>query len=212
MRSVTHAVMRAVMHAMARVGARGGCLSQAPPSPWPPTPCNLHDWFRARLLHTVRAAAIAILGGGEPRRPNMSGERGGLWAVAAADGPAVRRRALPPVRTTPSSDRRHVATGPPRRHVATGPPRRGDRAAQTEPSAEGLHLLSLLLSRRLNPFYGTGVLVFVLHFLYMDKSDEFQLVQFILKFKTSQFLTSGVFSLAIIGTETFFCLQERAVR
>ena len=27
--------------------------AQAPPSPWPPTPHNLHDWFRARLLHTV---------------------------------------------------------------------------------------------------------------------------------------------------------------
>ena len=29
--------------------------AQAPPSPWPPTPHNLHDWFRARLLHTVTA-------------------------------------------------------------------------------------------------------------------------------------------------------------
>ncbi len=28
------------------------------------------------------------------------------------------------------------------------------------------------------------MLVFVLHLVYMDKSDEYQLVQFILKFKT----------------------------
>ena len=35
------------------------------------------------------------------------------------------------------------------------------------------------------------MLVFVLHLVYMDKSDEYQLVQFILKFKTRVYRCGG---------------------
>lgn len=53
-------------------------------------------------------------------------------------------------------------------------------------------LFIALLVLRLNPLYGTSTLVFCLKFFLIDKTDEFQLVNYVLEFKSFQFITDGL--------------------
>jgi len=51
----------------------------------------------------------------------------------------------------------------------------------------------------------TGVPIFILQWFFIDKKDEFQVVNFILSFKAYQFL-SGVYTAASLAETLFFCL------
>ena len=53
-----------------------------------------------------------------------------------------------------------------------------------------------LLLLRLCPWYGMSVIVFVAKFFLIDRTDEFQLVNYILGFKGFQFISSGI----LVGT------------
>ena len=57
----------------------------------------------------------------------------------------------------------------------------------------------LLLLLCLNPLWGSSIIISCVKFLLIDKSDEFQLVNFILKFKTFQFFGSGVLVAVQLG-------------
>ena len=52
----------------------------------------------------------------------------------------------------------------------------------------------------------TSVATFALLFVLMDRRDEWQLVQFILKFKTVMFLTAGILPAASLGMGVHACL------
>ena len=49
--------------------------------------------------------------------------------------------------------------------------------------------------------------MFALLFVLMDKSDEAQLVKFILRFKTVMFLTAGIAPAAFLGMSVHSCLS-----
>lgn len=69
-------------------------------------------------------------------------------------------------------------------------------------------VLFLLFS--LIPVYGVSQLVFLFMFLIMDKSDEFQLINFILGFKGTQFISMGVLR-CITGYAMFMmCVPAKA--
>ena len=51
------------------------------------------------------------------------------------------------------------------------------------------------------------VAMFALLFVLMDKSDEAQLVKFILRFKTVMFLTAGIAPAAFLGMSVHSCLS-----
>ena len=57
----------------------------------------------------------------------------------------------------------------------------------------------MLLLLCLNPLWGSSIIISCVKFLLIDKSDEFQLVNFILKFKTFQFFGSGVLVAVQLG-------------
>ena len=57
----------------------------------------------------------------------------------------------------------------------------------------------LLLLLCLNPLWGSSIIISCVKFLLIDKSDEFQLVHFILQFKTFQFFGSGVLVAVQLG-------------
>lgn len=44
---------------------------------------------------------------------------------------------------------------------------------------------------KLIPFYGIQAFIYIFVFLFIDKKDEYQLVTYILKFKSMQFITIG---------------------
>jgi len=58
----------------------------------------------------------------------------------------------------------------------------------------------ILLLARICPFWGLSVFVFCLKFLLIDRTDEFQLVKYILEFKAFQFISSGL----LIGVQLGF--------
>ena len=68
------------------------------------------------------------------------------------------------------------------------------------PKTVGIFMLSFC------PFYAVSVWVFVLLFCLIDKTDEYQLSQYILKFKTTQFLI-GLFGLIQFASKMFYCLD-----
>ena len=68
------------------------------------------------------------------------------------------------------------------------------------PKTVGIFMLSSC------PFYAVSVWVFVLLFCLIDKTDEYQLSQYILKFKTTQFLI-GLFGLIQFASKMFYCLD-----
>jgi uncharacterized membrane protein len=53
------------------------------------------------------------------------------------------------------------------------------------------------------PFWGVQSLFYVIIFLMIDKSDEYQLVNYILSFKTLQFFTQGALN-GVIGYILYF--------
>ena len=53
----------------------------------------------------------------------------------------------------------------------------------------------------------TSVACFSLLFVLMDRRDEYQLVRFILKFKSISFITSGVVPLCLLGLRSHGCLE-----
>jgi hypothetical protein len=66
---------------------------------------------------------------------------------------------------------------------------------------QGLYRLITLI-----PVYGTSSFMFLLIFLLIDKSDEFQLINFILSFKGMQFLTMGIIRCCIGFTMFMICV------
>jgi hypothetical protein len=69
--------------------------------------------------------------------------------------------------------------------------------------------LTILLIK-MCPLYGVNVLVFILVFLLIDRSDECQLIRYILSFKTFQFI-SGVMGYAKLGLKFMKCLEAEAM-
>jgi hypothetical protein len=57
------------------------------------------------------------------------------------------------------------------------------------------------------PLYGVQAAYFIFLFLCLDKSDEFQMVQFILQFKGAQFFTLGLLSCVIGATSFYRCVS-----
>jgi hypothetical protein len=53
------------------------------------------------------------------------------------------------------------------------------------------------------PFFGIQPIFFVLVFFMIDKRDEFQLIKYILSFKSSQFFGAGVIK-GIIGFHLYY--------
>jgi hypothetical protein len=60
------------------------------------------------------------------------------------------------------------------------------------------------------PYWGVQPFFYVLIWLMIDKSDEFQLVQFILNYKKLQFFTQGIVSGVIGYCLYFFCADVGA--
>lgn len=60
------------------------------------------------------------------------------------------------------------------------------------------------------PFFGVNSYFFVFAFFMIDKSDEYQLVQFILAFKKSQFLNAGVIN-GILGYVKYYACSLRTL-
>ena len=63
---------------------------------------------------------------------------------------------------------------------------------------------------KLCPYYGISVLLFVLLFFLIDRSDEGQLVYFVLSFKSFQFI-SGLSSTAFLCFHFWNCLEESTI-
>lgn len=61
----------------------------------------------------------------------------------------------------------------------------------------------VLLLISIFPWYSVQIYFYVFRFLMIDKSDEWQLINFVLNFKASQFITLGVFN-SIIGYVQFY--------
>ena len=59
---------------------------------------------------------------------------------------------------------------------------------------------------KLCPFYGISIMFFVLKFIIIEKRDEYQLVSYILSFKSFQFLTAGLLLAVEVGWQLYFCL------
>ena len=64
----------------------------------------------------------------------------------------------------------------------------------------------LLLLLRMCPFYGISIIVYCLKFFIIDRTDEFQLVNFVLEFKGYQFLSSGVLVACTLGYQAALCV------
>lgn len=58
------------------------------------------------------------------------------------------------------------------------------------------------------PFYGISVIFNIFCFFMVDKQDEFQLCEFILNFKGTQFISSGVVSAMIASVLYFICANQ----
>lgn len=50
----------------------------------------------------------------------------------------------------------------------------------------------MIILLQLIPFFAVGVFFFLIDFIMIDKSDEFQLISFITRFKSLFFLSYGV--------------------
>ena len=66
----------------------------------------------------------------------------------------------------------------------------------------------ILLVLRLIPSYGISVLVFCLAFFVLDHSDEYMLVNYILKFKSFQFFANGLYPAVKLGLMTASCMLD----
>ena len=58
------------------------------------------------------------------------------------------------------------------------------------------------------PFYGIGIYVFVVLFVMINKTDEFQLVSFITRYKAIQFLGLGIVPGVLQSIEHYVCLTN----
>jgi hypothetical protein len=58
------------------------------------------------------------------------------------------------------------------------------------------------------PFYGIGIYVFVVLFVMINKTDEFQLVSFITRYKAIQFLGLGIVPGVVQSIEHYVCLTH----
>ncbi|CAD8052863.1 unnamed protein product [Paramecium primaurelia] len=70
---------------------------------------------------------------------------------------------------------------------------------------EQLHWYSwwLVFIVQLIPFYGIQAFIYVFVFLFIDKQDEYQLIRFILAFKSMQFISIGLIG-TMVGYFTFY--------
>lgn len=59
---------------------------------------------------------------------------------------------------------------------------------------------------QLVPFFAVGVFFFLLQFLMIDKSDEYQLIAFITRFKSAFFVSYGVIKLVIHYVQYYRCV------
>eukprot|EP01016_Furgasonia_blochmanni_P003996 TRINITY_DN11557_c0_g2_i1.p1 TRINITY_DN11557_c0_g2~~TRINITY_DN11557_c0_g2_i1.p1 ORF type:complete len:636 (+),score=95.96 TRINITY_DN11557_c0_g2_i1:66-1973(+) len=66
----------------------------------------------------------------------------------------------------------------------------------------------LILAVSLVPYYGVQTICFFIYFIMIDKSDEYQLVKFILSFKRLQFFTFGCLN-GILGYAQYFICTAR---
>jgi len=63
---------------------------------------------------------------------------------------------------------------------------------------------------QLVPVYGVQQICFLFNYLMMDKSDEYQLVTWILGFKTANFISQGIISM-IVGVAMYYLCSNKAV-
>ena len=73
-------------------------------------------------------------------------------------------------------------------------------------TVNGDPLCLFLYALRLVPLYGISILVFLLTFFLIDRTDEFQLVNYILKFKAFQFITYGLCAGIALGLAAAQCV------
>lgn len=64
----------------------------------------------------------------------------------------------------------------------------------------------LILILELIPFFAVGVFFFLLDFLMIDKSDEYQLINFITRFKSLFFLSYGLIKLIVQYIQYYRCV------
>lgn len=64
----------------------------------------------------------------------------------------------------------------------------------------------LILLLQLVPFFAVGVFFFILEFFLIDKSDEYQLISFITRFKSAFFISYGVIKLIIQYIQYYRCV------
>jgi hypothetical protein len=64
----------------------------------------------------------------------------------------------------------------------------------------------LILLLELIPFFAVGVFFFFLDFLMIDKSDEYQLINFITRFKSTFFLSYGLIKLIVQYVQYYRCV------
>ena len=65
-----------------------------------------------------------------------------------------------------------------------------------------------VLALRLCPFYGISILVYCLSLFIIDRTDEYQLVNFVLEFKGFQFVSSGLLISFILGYQAVWCMVQ----
>lgn len=65
-----------------------------------------------------------------------------------------------------------------------------------------------LIALRVQPFGFTSVALYLLMFFLIDRTDEYQLVNYILKFKGFHFVSGGLFGAVYLGSVLFDCLVE----
>lgn len=58
------------------------------------------------------------------------------------------------------------------------------------------------------PVFGVAQFFFFILFLLIDKTDEYQLVSFILRFKSIQFITMGVISALVASVQFYYCATQ----
>eukprot|EP01064_Diplonema_japonicum_P024495 TRINITY_DN3506_c1_g1_i4.p1 TRINITY_DN3506_c1_g1~~TRINITY_DN3506_c1_g1_i4.p1 ORF type:complete len:473 (+),score=66.91 TRINITY_DN3506_c1_g1_i4:47-1420(+) len=58
------------------------------------------------------------------------------------------------------------------------------------------------------PVYGIPQIVYFLHLLIIDRTDEYQLITYILSFKALMFVTLGVVGMAVAAIQYYICFQE----
>ena len=58
------------------------------------------------------------------------------------------------------------------------------------------------------PIYGVQQCTFLMNYLLMDRGDEFQIITFVIGFKTANFISQGIISMIVGALQYYLCSNK----